>query len=277
MFLGLNDVAFLAAAAGEAALWTPANITTALWLDAADASTITESGGAVSQWNDKSGNGRNATQGTVNRRPVVTANGLASKSVITFDGTDDFMDVVTTVFQGIGNFQVHWIYAMLGAGSGSNAYRPAISLLSETVPAADRGALHYIKNENNLGASYPFVGATAPSWGNYDLLTGTTYANNQANLLSFNAGASSWAVFRNGSQEGTAARGGSIGGDLNGVRLAQQANPLRTSNIYTAEIVMVTNADTAERQRIEGYLAHKWGLTANLPNDHPYKTAAPTL
>jgi hypothetical protein len=32
---------------------------------------------------------------------------------------------------------------------------------------------------------------------------------------------------------------------------------------------------TADRQRVEGYLAHKWGLTANLPADHPYKNAAP--
>jgi hypothetical protein len=32
---------------------------------------------------------------------------------------------------------------------------------------------------------------------------------------------------------------------------------------------------TLDRQRIEGYLAHKWGLTANLPADHPYKTVPP--
>ena len=38
--------------------FNPSDIETALWLDAADASTITESGGAVSQWNDKRGNGR---------------------------------------------------------------------------------------------------------------------------------------------------------------------------------------------------------------------------
>ena len=25
----------------------------------------------------------------------------------------------------------------------------------------------------------------------------------------------------------------------------------------------------------EGYLAHKWGLTSNLPSDHPYKNNAP--
>ncbi len=29
------------------------------------------------------------------------------------------------------------------------------------------------------------------------------------------------------------------------------------------------------RNRIEGYLAHKWGLTANLPANHPYKNNAP--
>ena len=31
----------------------------------------------------------------------------------------------------------------------------------------------------------------------------------------------------------------------------------------------------ASRLEIEGYLAHKWGLTAELPSDHPYKNDAP--
>lgn len=258
--------------------WDPSLITTALWLDAADASTITESGGAVSQWNDKSGNARHATQGTAASRPVVTANGLANKSVITFDGSNDFMDVVTTVFQGIGNFQLHWIYARLGAGTGFDGYRPPITSLSATTtegtPITDMGSFHYIKNSNNLPASYPFYSAH-PSWGAYDPVSGATYSDNQANLLSFSAGTSSWAVFRNGTQEGTATRGGVIGSVLNGLRLAQQQTPVRTSNIYIAEIVMTLNAETFNRQRIEGYLAHKWGLTANLPADHPYKGPTP--
>ena len=29
------------------------------------------------------------------------------------------------------------------------------------------------------------------------------------------------------------------------------------------------------RKRLEGYLAHKWGGTANLPTGHPFKTTAP--
>jgi hypothetical protein len=43
------------------------------------------------------------------------------------------------------------------------------------------------------------------------------------------------------------------------------------------EIIMVQTTDTTTRQKIEGYLAWKWGLQANLPNDHPYKNAAPTV
>ena len=45
-----------------------------LWLDAADASTFTfGTGTQVSQWDDKSGNSRHATQSTAASRPVRTA------------------------------------------------------------------------------------------------------------------------------------------------------------------------------------------------------------
>jgi hypothetical protein len=33
---------------------------------------------------------------------------------------------------------------------------------------------------------------------------------------------------------------------------------------------------TTQREKIEGYLAWKWGLQSTLPPNHPYKTAAPT-
>ena len=29
-------------------------------------------------------------------------------------------------------------------------------------------------------------------------------------------------------------------------------------------------------EQAEGYIAHKWGLTSNLPVSHPYKNTAPT-
>jgi len=33
--------------------------------------------------------------------------------------------------------------------------------------------------------------------------------------------------------------------------------------------------DITEFQKAEGYLAHKWGLTGNLPSDHPFKNISP--
>ena len=35
------------------------------------------------------------------------------------------------------------------------------------------------------------------------------------------------------------------------------------------------NLSDVERQQVEGYLAHKWGLIATLPEEHPYKTKQP--
>ena len=43
-----------------------------LWLDAEDNTTITHSSNAVSQWNDKSGNGNHATQATSSKMPTYT-------------------------------------------------------------------------------------------------------------------------------------------------------------------------------------------------------------
>jgi hypothetical protein len=42
-------------------------------------------------------------------------------------------------------------------------------------------------------------------------------------------------------------------------------------------IVTRTALTLAERQRLEGYAAHKWGLAGNLPGDHPYRSAPPLI
>ena len=34
--------------------------------------------------------------------------------------------------------------------------------------------------------------------------------------------------------------------------------------------------DISDVEKAEGYLAHKWGLTGNLPVTHPYKSSAPS-
>ena len=49
--------------------FSPLDLIPNLWLDATDATTITEVSGDVSQWDDKSGNSNNVSQGTAIYRP----------------------------------------------------------------------------------------------------------------------------------------------------------------------------------------------------------------
>ena len=60
-----------------------------LWLDSSDSNTITEVLGAVSQWDDKSGQGNHAVQATGAEQPTTNATTQNGKNVLDFDGTDD--------------------------------------------------------------------------------------------------------------------------------------------------------------------------------------------
>ncbi len=59
-----------------------------IWYDAADTSSISVSGTAVTQWNDKGSAGLNLTQGTAANRPTSGVTTLNGNNVITFDGGD---------------------------------------------------------------------------------------------------------------------------------------------------------------------------------------------
>ena len=74
----------------------------AAWLDASDTTTITESSNAVSQWNDKSANGYHFTQGIGANQPLTNTNTKNGQNVITFDGTDDFLEnsSIASIFSG---------------------------------------------------------------------------------------------------------------------------------------------------------------------------------
>jgi hypothetical protein len=60
--------------------------------------------------------------------------------------------------------------------------------------------------------------------------------------------------------------------EFGGVNLANIAEMLGYSRVIT---LSSAKQSTADRQKSEGYLAWKWGLTGNLSSSHPYKFAAP--
>lgn len=86
-----------------AAVFSPLDLSPVLWLDASDTSTITESGGSVSQWDDKSGNGNNVTQGTAARQPTTGTRTMNGLNVLDFnsDSIATAADALTSMSQFI--------------------------------------------------------------------------------------------------------------------------------------------------------------------------------
>jgi len=84
--------------------WLPVSTGLQLWLDASDASSLYDatSGGSlvaadggVARWEDKSGNGRHATQATSGSRPLRKTNVQNGLGGLRFDGSDDFLTTAT--------------------------------------------------------------------------------------------------------------------------------------------------------------------------------------
>lgn len=80
-----------------------------LWLDASDSSTLYDAttggslvaaDGGVARWEDKSGNGRHATQATSANRPARKTAIQGGLDVLRFDGSNDFLDGSSTPTTG---------------------------------------------------------------------------------------------------------------------------------------------------------------------------------
>lgn len=96
------------------AAFSPASIPNlALWLDAADASTITLDGSNnVSEWRDKSGNARHVSQSTALNRPSYVTGVLNGLPVVRPDGVNDFLEsalLAPSTWYGSGTPQITYM------------------------------------------------------------------------------------------------------------------------------------------------------------------------
>lgn len=250
---------FQFAAAGP---WTPAEITTALWLDAADSSTVTTVSGAVSQWDDKSGNGRDFAQNTTSLRPILTTNGLGGLPIITFDGTNDYLSSATTTGSSTATVAIVWKLNQLVQNERIYDIKTGF------------GGLQLLRDNLTsticTKSSFYQSGLVSDQWFTTALSTELTIQRFDTNSTLFN---------RNGSVI-TGTTGLNVGEAGSVSTIGARADLASTTYLdgSIAELVVVNGISSViEVQKLEGYLAHKWGLTANLPAGHPYKSAAPTV
>lgn len=114
---GLYQPRLTVAAAAPA--WSPLSLPNLVgWYDASVASSITASGGAVSQWNDLSGHNFHLTQGTGSLQPLTGSLTQNSKNVIKFDGVDDKMSNATSTAVTSTNCTLYTVWFFQTANVG---------------------------------------------------------------------------------------------------------------------------------------------------------------
>lgn len=243
--------------------WTPSNISTmtlAAWYDADDAATITATSGSVDQWSDKSGNGYHMTA-TTTERPTTGTQTINSKNVLDFNGTSNTMSAATG-----------W-----QAGSSNNVIMAVVQF--DAIAAAQRivGGFADAGTRHNLSFDQP-SGVKARF----------THASSYVAVLSSGSPTAATTHLFSGYRSGTSAGGCGIDATyatdtnfstaptLNAWRIGSSNSSSEYLDGKIAEIVVCLGYDLTEREKLEGYLAHKWGIAASLPGGHPYAPAAPT-
>lgn len=217
-------------------LWTPAQISTAAWYDSSDSSTITLSGSNVSQWNDKSGNGRHLGMGTAGNQPAYDTtgsfNGLNS---VNFDGSTDYMTASVS-------FSIGWQICAV-VPEGLQSYGSPLSYTTK----------HGLIREDTTLTQYT-VGSHA--WGS------TISRVNSVLSTAMNVTAS---IYDNGGTPQSLTP--QVGRDSNG----------GTYEVcQLGEIILLDQQPTTEiREKLEGYLAWKWGCIADFPAGFTYKNDPP--
>jgi hypothetical protein len=234
--------------------WQPSAVSgLALWLDAADSSAIQFSSGAnISNWRDKSGNGRNATQGTVINQPSI-----GNRSVV-FDTNKQ----LTTTYTSFPASET--IFIVLNVFSATNG------LEGQLLQTSGVGGRQFSLNGFRLVTAKSGVGYLI------GLGAGGTLSSNIPTLVGSTNDGSQIFHYINGSVTGTNLSITPYSGT--GTTFIGNTSGLNTGLVgYFNEILIYSNTLTIpQRQITEGYLAWKWGLRASLPANHPYKIIPPS-
>ena len=250
-------------------VFQPVDITgLAMWFDAADNSTITSSSSLVTQWNDKSGNGYNATNSTY-VSPTYSATGFNSKypgllfngtstmlatasilptPVLSANGTDT---TIFVVFNRLGSSPNSAVFGLGGAAVTTNyntyVLRDPWATSANSILDIGNGTLGRVSISNSV---------TGPQI--YSLWRSGT------STYFYNYGASLGSNLSSSSTVGTTSQPLNIGGGF-----ADSC----WFNSYISEFIIYNYAlSNSQRQQVEAYLAWKWGLSASLTTGHPGRT-----
>ena len=234
----------------------------------ADGLTGLANGTAVSNWPDATGQGHNATQGVVNRRPIFVTGTINGLPAVRFNATNSNCLAFARPVQD--DFTIFCVYRSgQGIGTGTQFYEGAGLVNGEVYGVV-----------NDFGLSLNANGKILAGTGNPDVTvasSGSSFNNDQAHLVTFKRMRSTGALalYVDGLAQGEAAGGRqSLVASSQLVLGAQQ--PLL--NYLTGDIAEVILYDTvlsdSDRVAQENALICKYGLGAGGSPPAPYGLTA---
>jgi hypothetical protein len=235
-----------------------------LWLDAADSNTITLSSGSLTQWNDKSGNGRNLTAVSGYANATVSSAFQNGLNVLNFSGNG--------LYRAAANSAVYPLDAYIIVALKSLTAQSDVLSIGPT--DADNfnslifseGTQSRWKNGSSFGVRNVFSTTDETSTG--FLLIQWSIANNN------------YLLRRNGVLLGqsTSFTYTLPAGSIFQVGFRHQNITSANFSGYIGEIVVFNSQlGDSQRQQVEGYLARKWGISisSTLPSLHPFNRIPP--
>ena len=242
----------------------------ALWLDAADTTSLTLSGSNVTGWRDKSGTGRTVT--ISNTCTYTSATPSVNTSIANGSRIVVNTDLRKSVVKDVNIFIVYAWSGFSVAGS-SNQFLwgqdigggwNRIQFLSYPAATSFAYGLGY-----QVADPYRVIVSNMATSNRLIYNATFSYLTTNATFAYINGTLSSGVV-----TEGAAGPETTSSNVVFGAGNTDAGAPI--ANVEFNEIIILSNAITpAQRQTIEGYLANKWNLRASIPTTHPYKTLAP--
>ena len=256
-----------------------------LWLDAADTSSILLSGSSnVSIWIDKSGNGYNFTQSTSGNQPTYSVASQNNQNTITFTSANStyLLGTASTNFIGTNSLSVYGVFKTNNNTSSS-------AVFSKSLYGSAEGRILYGFREP--GTPGTIIGGIGGQSSNAYTAISDAYTAGAWRTFGFVSDRSGWTntTYQNGTSIGEATIPSNTTTNLTNAfpmlvgaynNTSGDANPPQAGYYLdggVGELLVFSSAlTTIQRQKVEGYLAHKWGLQTSLPSNHPHKTIAPT-
>jgi hypothetical protein len=248
-------------------IWTPLEIIDNAigWYDASDSSTVTVDTGAVSQWDDISGNGRHMKQATGGIQPTYNGQTINGLNVIWFEGTNDVMN--TDALSSINLTEVAII--SIGMPKTDGDY-PNLGDV-ESTDASDKLALRGLCGPTSGSISTVFSLDTVSS--NITSSTNSAFPEEQEVIMSgWYDGADAKCRINGGTLSATQNVADGATFTINHIGCGRDSN---TPKNYHGEMVILNTASTDIIEKVEGYLAWKWKMVDLLLSTHPYKYNPP--